>query len=305
MNPSTEQTLETIEAMRRQEAHHGYCVTDYLADLPTIAQSTDSLDFPVDTSCRFAMAKWMNEIANVCHYKKDTIAIAMHCLDRFMATPSGHDILLDRQSYQLAAMTCLYSSVKIHEQEVLDTYLVSNLSKGVHTPAAIEAMEAKMLMAIHWRVHPPTAMSFVRMISDVILDTSLDGFREIIFDRTRQQIEMTVNHYEFCSYTASSIAFASMLNAIESCVLDDDDIFYTHFSNTVGKVLAIDATGINNLQQMIYKQMEENDIYIGMIPSHVSQKRLSYTDDEVDTVKGSFKKSSPRTVRISVATNAA
>merc|ERR1712194_899704 len=149
----------------------------------------------------------------------------------------------------------------------------------------------------------PTAMCFVRMISDVILDTSLDGFREIIFDRTRQQIEMTVNHYEFCSYTASSIAFAAMLNAIESCVLDD--IFYTNFRNTVGKVLAIDTSCIEDLQQMIYKQMDENDINIGMIPSHVSQKHVSYTDDEVDTVKGSFKKSSPRTVRISVATNAA
>merc|ERR1712194_583618 len=151
----------------------------------------------------------------------------------------------------------------------------------------------------------PTAMCFVRMISDVILDTSLDGFREIIFDRTRQRIEMTVNHYEFCSYTASSIAFAAMLNAIESCVLDD--IFYTHFSSTIGKVLAIDAICIKDLQQMIYKQMEENDINIGLIPSHVTNKKhdISYTDDEVDTVKGSFKKSSPRTVRISVATTAA
>merc|ERR1719162_182884 len=249
----------------------------------------------------------MNEIANVCHYKKDTIAIALSCLDRFMTTPSGHDILLDRQSYQLAAMTCLYSSVKIHEQEVLDTYLVSNLSKGVHTPAAIEAMEAKMLMAIHWRVHPPTAMTFMRMISDVILDPSLDGFREIIFDRTRQQIEMTVRHYEFCSYTASSMAFAAMLNAIESCLLDDDDTFYTTFRRTVGNILAVDDTCIENLQQLIYKQMEENDIHIGRIPSHMTNKKhdVSYTADDVDTVKGSSKKASPRTVRISVATNAA
>jgi len=305
MNHSTEQTLETIEAMRRQEEHHGYCVTDYLSEVPKIAD-TYSLDFPVDASFRLAMVKWCNEIANVCNYKRDTVAIAMNCLDRFMSTPSGQEISLDRNAYRLAAMTCLYSSVKIHEQEVLDTSFVSNLSNGVYTPAAIEAMEAKMLMAIHWRVHPPTAMSFMIMINDLILDTSLDCFREIILDRTRQQIEMTVSHYAFCSYTASSIAFAAMLNSIESCLFDDD-AFYTNFNNTVGKVLVVDATCIEDLQQMIYTQMEENDIHIGMIQSNVTKKHVStYTDDNVDTVKGrSSKKSSPRTVRISVATNAA
>jgi len=50
MNPSTEQTLATIEAMRRQEEHHSYCVTDYLSEIPKIA--TTSLDTPVDASCR-------------------------------------------------------------------------------------------------------------------------------------------------------------------------------------------------------------------------------------------------------------
>merc|ERR1711865_270242 len=141
--------------------------------------------------------------------------------------------------------------------------------------------------AIQWRVHPPTAMTFMRLISDVILETSLDGFREIIFDRTRQQIEMTVRHYAFCSYPASSIAFAAMLNAIESCSLDDDT-FYTNFSRTVGNILAVDATCIENLQQMIYKQMEKNDINIGMIPSHMTNKQhdVSYTADDVDNGKG-------------------
>merc|ERR1719162_470036 len=209
----------------------------------------------------------MNEIANVCHYKKDTIAIALSCLDRFMTTPSGQEVLLDRNLYQLAAMTALYSSVKIHEQEVMDTNLVSNLSKGVHTPAVVEAMESKMLMAIQWRVNPPTAMSFMRMINDLIPDTSLDCYeRQIILDKTRQQIEMTVSEYNFCSFDASSIAFASMLNSIESICLDSgSDEFYANFNMTVGTILAVDGICIDGLRSIIYKYMEENDINIGIV----------------------------------------
>jgi len=310
MNPSTtEQTLETIEAMRRQEEHYGYCVTDYLSEL---TKTTTATDIPVDASCRLAMAQWCNQIANICNYKRDTVAIAMNCLDRFMATPSGQEILLDRNLYQLAAMTALYSSVKIHEQEVMDTNLVSNLSKGVHTPAVVEAMESKMLMAIQWRVNPPTAMSFMRMISDLIPDTSLDCYeRQIILDKTRQQIEMTVSEYNFCSFDASSIAFASMLNSIESICLDSgNDEFYTNFNMTIGTILAVDGICIDGLRNMIYKHMEENDINIGIVQQcsdNVTKKSISYTDDDVNNtaVNENSQKSSPRTVRISVANNAA
>jgi len=199
------------------------------------------------------------------------ILLLTHHVDPLWET-GGQEILLDRNLYQLAAMTSLYSSIKIHEQQVMDTQFVSNLSKGVHTPAAIEAMESKMLMAIQWRVNPPTAMSFMRMISSLILDTSLDSStKETILDRTQQQIEMTVSEYSFCS----SIAFASMLNSIKGTL--DDDTFYRNFSILVGEILAVDES-INDLRQMMYKHMEENDINIGMIQSNATKKHLSYTN---------------------------
>merc|ERR1712232_842236 len=99
--------------------------------------TTTALDAPVDSSCRFAMARWCNETADFCNYKRETVAIAINCLDRFMSTPNGREVLLDRNLYQLAAMTALYSSVKIHEQEAMDPDLMSMLSRGVHTPAAV------------------------------------------------------------------------------------------------------------------------------------------------------------------------
>lgn len=253
---TTDRNLETIRAMRRQEEH--YRVSDYLSELPATAAAGDA---PVDASCRFLMAKWFGEIAGFCHYKSETVAIAMNCLDRFVMSPDGREILLDRDLYQLAAMTALYSSVKIHEQEAMDPSLVSTLSRGVHSPKAVEAMERKMLSAVDWRVNQPSAMSFARLMIDLIPDQYLDSSeKEALLDITKLQIDMTVNEYDFCTHDASSIAFACMLNAIES--VTDDGMFYSNVETTMAEVIDADddaATSVQDLRFAIYELMNGSD----------------------------------------------
>ncbi len=249
---TVEQTLETIHVMRSQE-ESAYGVSDYLSTLPTV-QSNSALETPVDASCRFVMAKWCNEIADFCNYKRETVAIAMNCLDRFMSTPSGHEILLDRNLYQLSAMTALYSSVKIHEQEAMDPNLVSSLSRGAHSPQAVEAMESRMLSAIQWRVNPPTALSFVRMMLDLVPEHMLGASeRETIIELTKFQIETSINEYEFCRFHASSIALACILNATES--VSDDGMFYATFESAMGSALGIDVRGLRDLRIALYELM--------------------------------------------------
>mmetsp|Transcript_12867 Transcript_12867/g.30083 ORF Transcript_12867/g.30083 Transcript_12867/m.30083 type:complete len:299 (-) Transcript_12867:226-1122(-) len=246
----TEQTVRTIRAMRRQE-ELGYSVSDYLSSLP---KATPALDTPVDASCRFAMAKWCNDIAVHCKYEKETVAIAMNCLDRFMSTPSGKEILLDRNQYQLAAMTALYSSVKIHEQEAMDPNLVSSLSAGVHSPKAVEAMEFKMLTAIKWRMNPPTAISFVRLMVDLFPHSFFPSCeKETIMDVAKIQIDLILNKYSFCTIQESAVALACMMNAIES--VTDDGIFCANFASVVGKIISIDDAVLQELRFAIYELM--------------------------------------------------
>lgn len=292
MNTSVEQNLETIHAMRRQE-ELSYSVVDYLSYLPT---ATTALDTPVDASCRFVMAKWCNEIADFCNYKRETVAIAMNCLDRFMSSPSGQEILLDRNLYQLAAMTALYTSVKIHEQEAMDPKLVSTLSRGVHSAQAVEAMESKMLTAIQWRVNPPTAMSFVRSMIDLIPDHLIHSCeKDAIFDVAKFQIEMVVNEYDFCTFNASSIAFACALNAMESVVADG--MLYADFETTMGKTLMVDDSCVRDLRIAIYELMNGNDDAnnIQMTIKNNLTKMSSSKTEPVE-IQSNGVHSSPRTV---------
>jgi len=295
MSASVEQNLETIHAMRRQE-EIAYSVPDYLSYLP----ETTALETPVDASCRFVMAKWCNEIADFCNYKRETVAIAMNCLDRFMSSPSGQEILLDRNLYQLAAMTALYSSVKIHEQEAMDPNLVSTLSRGVHSPQAVEAMESKMLNAIQWRVNPPTAMSFVRSMIDLVPDHVMHACeKEAVMDIAKFQIEMVVNEYEFCTAKASSIAFACALNAMESVM--DDGMLNNDFEITMAKTIMVDDSSVRDLRVAIYEMMNGNDINFAQMNMKSNFSKTAFSSTGAVATKDNNIHSSPRTVATSVA----
>jgi hypothetical protein len=254
MNSANEQTLQTLQAMRFQE-ENAYGVSDYLSQPP---QVNCALDTPVDSSCRFVMAKWCCEIADFCKYKRETVAIAMNCLDRLMTTSLGQQILLDRNLYQLACMTALYSIVKIHEQEAMDPILISSLSRGVHSPKAVEEMETRILQAIQWRVNPPIAMSFVRSMMDLVPENILGATeRAMITEITKFQVESAVNEYIFATFQASSIAFASLLNSFES--LCNDGIFLANFEGTMACVLGIDINNVRGLRMALYELMNGND----------------------------------------------
>jgi hypothetical protein len=103
--------------------------------------------------------KWYVDIADLYDYSQETTCIAISCLDHFMA--NDQSILLDHDLFQLAAMTALYSAVKIHKHKAMDPNLVFTWSRGAHSPQVVKAMEQQMLNAIQWRVNPPMAMLFV------------------------------------------------------------------------------------------------------------------------------------------------
>lgn len=247
---SVDENLAIIEVMRRQE-EKAYTVSDYLSRLPA---SVTVEDPPVDAQCRVIMQKWCKEIATYCGYSTETVDISMNCLDRFMCTENGFSILFDRSQYQLAVMTALYTTVKIHEHEAMDPQLVANLSQGAHSPQAVEAMEVRMLGALQWRMNPPTPMSFVSKILDLVPDHLMDGDeRQAVVDLTKFQLELAMETYEFSIQPASSIAIASLLNAVES--VSTDQAFIKDFEPSVCNLASVDTTSLRGIRISLYESI--------------------------------------------------
>jgi Cyclin, N-terminal domain len=210
-------TLSTIAAMRHQEKT-GYVAEDWLHhDEHAMSMCAGPLHASVDADCRNKMTSWMYQVVDFTRMHRESVAIAMNYLDRFLNTPEGHNAKMDRTVYQLAAMTTLYTAVKIHEPEAMDPKLVSNLSRGAYTPQQIEAMESLILDAIQWRLNPPTALAFVRQFLDLIPEQLLSQqLRQTAYDITKYQTELAVNEFEFITINASTVAYCAFMNALES-----------------------------------------------------------------------------------------
>lgn len=280
--------VSTIKAMLQQE-QSGYLVRDYLADLPECS----SFGQPVDAAARSAIAGWCTKIMGVCDYNRETATVAMSYLDRFSASPEGYQILLDRKKYQLAALSCLYLAVKVHENNVLAPHLVARLSNGERSSEDIETMELQILQALKWRVHPPTAQSFVLNFLDIVSGTTLDSHtREVVLNLAQYQIDASLVHYEFCVTQASRIGAAALLNAAESASNDGDllcriEKLVSENTNTQNAEFAI-------LRERLYEVISTTEI---QVPSLPALRKPSCGFSAVTKPMESYK-SSPRTVQL-------
>jgi hypothetical protein len=219
----TESALATIEAIRKQE-ETGYRAYDYLhQQVPPFSSMNGPQNdgAPVDVDCRFRMSEWCYQIVDFCKFKRETVAVSMSYLDRLLCTPAGLEIFLDRSMFQLAAMTALYTAIKIHEPEAMEPTLIASLSRGAFNEEQVEAMEFKMLNAIQWRVNPPTAIAFIHEFLDLIPESIINGnARAAAIDLAKFQTEVAVSDYAFVTVNASSIALAALFNAFESMNMD-------------------------------------------------------------------------------------
>jgi hypothetical protein len=139
----------------------------------------------------------------------------MTYLDRYLSSPAGHEALMERKTYQLASMTCLYMAIKLNEPLEMETSLLADLSRGCYTDLEIAEMEQSILDALNWRVSGPTTLAFVQHFMALFPECVPSTVGVAILDYARYQTELAVPDYNFVCHSQSSVAFAAILNAME------------------------------------------------------------------------------------------
>ena len=199
-------TIEVLSAMKKQE-ESGYT---------TVKGQYDAT--PVDVQCRSLMVDWCFKIADFCKFSPDTVAIAVHNMDRYVA--ERQQVLHDRRRFQLVAMTCLYTAVKVNEPEAIDPKCVSNLSKGIYSIQEIEEAESEIIATLKWRINPPTAMAFADNYLK-LLPTYPNQVEEVV----RAQVHLAIVDSSFLGATNSTIAMEAVSNAL---LLVEPSLFSDH-----------------------------------------------------------------------------
>jgi hypothetical protein len=215
-NMSTEDIASTLAIMRMQEA--SYRSDDYLARRPkSVKHPRVGFTSPVDAACRFKMVEWCFQIADFCKFSREAVAIGMSYLDRYLSTDSGLRALDDRKFFQLASMTCLYTAIKIHEPEAMQPRILVRLSKGTYTEEEITDMELEILNAIQWRMNPPTSLCFLNNFLALLPENAMStSDRDTVYELAKFQTELAVHEYSLVTVDASTVAFAAMMNALET-----------------------------------------------------------------------------------------
>jgi len=230
-----EDITSTIQVMRMQESK-GYQCSDYLADRRR-KRPQGSHALTVDAECRFKMAEWCYQVVDFCKFSRETVSIAMSYLDRYLSTEVGAPALEDRKVFQLAAMTSLYTAIKIHEPEAMEPKVVASLSRGTYTEQQVIDMEMSILTAIQWRMNPPTALSFINAFFALLPEGVMSQTeRDAVYELAKFQTELAVNEFSLVAIDASTVAFSALLNALETVTAGLTDV-----AGDLAKVSCIDA----------------------------------------------------------------
>lgn len=198
--------IDTINAMKQQEKM-GYLTESGLYD-----QST-----AIDGEWRELMVLWCMQVCEFCQFDRRTVFIAINILDRFVAKERNilsNDTDVLKNQFQLAAMACLYTSVKTHEPLAIDPDTMARLSKGVFSAQEIEEMELKILKTVGWRVNAPTASAFSEIFLKLLPASLLNSKQEKIIEQLIQcQISHATRDSIFLGMPASELALTAAYNA--------------------------------------------------------------------------------------------
>mmetsp|Transcript_15649 Transcript_15649/g.23036 ORF Transcript_15649/g.23036 Transcript_15649/m.23036 type:complete len:336 (+) Transcript_15649:119-1126(+) len=220
----------SITVMLEQESTKYRC-RDYLAQppvqsAPATGNSTSegssasnlSSSSRVNEMWREKICKWKFHILDHFDINREIVSISMSFLDRFL---SIHQV--NQKVFQLAAMTTLFLAIKLNKQGSLKVSSLIELSRGCFKAVHIAVMEKHILRDLSWHVHPPTPHCFVRhFLCLVPFSGSIDDnhLKRETLDLSLYSVELSVCDYFFVACNPSSVALASIMNALDSILMN-------------------------------------------------------------------------------------
>ena len=173
----------------------------------------------ITESDRLKIVDWCYIIVDQCKFDRETIAMTMELVDRFLSKPSiiAQDALHDREQFQLVVITALYIAIKVNEKAAFSSESFATLSQGVYSVDDIEGMELSILKGLSWRICAPTSIQMAHHILCVLLPhvNLQDSTWEFILDEVRFQTEYAVRDYYFTIQRPSTVALAAIVKTLD------------------------------------------------------------------------------------------
>jgi hypothetical protein len=203
--------MDRLKVMKVQEASTPYRCSDYLSN-------SSSEPHHVDSWCRSKMISWCFQVVDCIGFNRDTVLHAITYIDRFLShgSPRSNRVLQNRQEFQLAIMTALFISIKLHERKIIDISLMIDFSRGVFTRDDFTEMESDLLQGLNWRLNGPTAVSFLEHFAHLMPFKECSISTCDVVEIARYRIELSTGDVSILSHCPSKVAVAALISSIRS-----------------------------------------------------------------------------------------
>ena len=230
---NTDEELDILKTMRKLEDKSYTVTTD--EDLVDEFVGDDQTRLTPDSKrvgrWRAKMVDFCYEVAEYCMSDRETVAIAMSFLDRFLRTPAGLEVCQNQDLFKLAAMTCHYTTIKIHEPPAVPPEVISEMSLGAFSVEQAEDMEFVILQSIGWRVNPPTSYAFLRQYLYLIPSGVMtNAMKESAYEAAVEQLDFALRDRHFIKDQDSAIAMCALLNSLKATCGDDTEKYVAVWS---------------------------------------------------------------------------
>jgi len=206
--------LDRLQVMRQTEVKHYRC-EDYLELTRNLRKETNEVEdstVDLDEFCREQICEWTYRVVDYFEINREIVAISLSYLDRFLSYYS-----CDRRTFKLAATSSLFLAVKLHEPRKTDLMgILSDLSRGEFSMDDVVRMEREFLDALTWKLNPPTPAVFVGHFLHLLSVPADSEVARSISALSAFFTELAVCDYSFVTVHSSTIAVASILNAMET-----------------------------------------------------------------------------------------
>ncbi|KAL7467640.1 hypothetical protein ACHAXS_007881 [Conticribra weissflogii] len=179
---------------------------------PHLPQTAPPTSPTLNSTWREKICHWSFNVIDHFDLSREVVAISLSLFDRYLATLRNR---CNGSTALLASLTTLHIAIKVHEVRKVKLTTLANLSRGQFGPRHIEEMEWKVLTALQWHVHPPTAMAFLSHLLLLLPPQVNDASKEEIYALSRYITELSVCDAGFVEVSPSAVAFSAVLNTLE------------------------------------------------------------------------------------------
>lgn len=251
---SLDSIVDRVLVMRRQE-EGPYDYASYLLD---------GDDSKLNFSWREKITHWSYNVIDHFDLSREVVAISLNLFDRFLATRGNK---CNGNLALLTSLTTLHLAIKVHDTKKIRLTTLANLSRGQFGPSHIEEMEWVILNALQWKLHPPTAYSFIFHLLLFLPQEANPSVRKELFELSRYLTELAACDSSMVEAKASTIAFAAILNVM-------DDISYAHLSAGLREKFLTDLLDKTHLNYRAPSVVQARERIASMFASNLNDNAL-------------------------------